>query len=310
MSPRPDGSTGTDATPPPRERPARSRPPGAERLDVLLVDRGLAPTREKAQAVIMAGLVRVDGRPASKPGTRYGPEAAIEVQGRSCPYVSRGGLKLARALERFRIDPTGWVCLDVGASTGGFTDCLLQNGARRVYAIDVGYGQLDASLRGDPRVVSHERVNARALGAEHVPEAVDFACVDVSFISLSKVLGPLVARLKPGGGVVALVKPQFEAGRRDVGRNGVVRDAAVHVRVLREAVGHAQVQGLRVRGLAESPIHGPAGNIEFLLVADLREDVPGWDEERAEREARRVVDEAHAPARGAASDEIPPGGSA
>lgn len=253
----------------------------------------MVPTREKAQAVIMAGLVRVGGQPATKPGTRYPREAVIEVLGPSCPYVSRGGLKLARALEVFSLALAGRVCLDVGASTGGFTDCMLQNGARRVYAIDVGYGQLDQRLRDDPRVVSRERVNARSLDEEHVPEFVDMVSVDVSFISLAKVLPAIVARMQPHAQLVALVKPQFEAGRHEVGRKGVVRKPAVHARVLVDVMSQARGQGLQVCGLAVSPVRGPAGNIEFLLWAAPGEEA-GWDAPRCEAEAWRVVEEAHA----------------
>ena len=257
------------------------------------MERGLAPTRERAQAVIMAGLVRVGGQAALKSGSRYPREASIEVLGRTCPYVSRGGLKLAHALEVFGLPLAGSVCVDVGASTGGFTDCMLQNGARRVYAIDVGYGQLDQRLRDDPRVVSRERVNARGLDAGHVPEMVDVASVDVSFISLTKVLPAVVARMKPHAHLVALVKPQFEAGRHEVGRNGVVRKPAVHARVLVDVMEQVRVQGLQVCGLAVSPLRGPAGNIEFLLWATPGGEA-GWDAARCEAEAGRVVDEAHA----------------
>ncbi|HLN92905.1 MAG TPA: TlyA family RNA methyltransferase, partial [Thermoanaerobaculia bacterium] len=193
------------------------------RLDLLLVARGLAPTREKAQAMILSGGVSVDGRRVDKAGQAVEETASVAVAGPPHPYVSRGGLKLAAALDAFRLDPTGLVCLDVGASTGGFTDCLLQRGAARVYAVDVGYGQLDSKLRGDPRVVLRERVNARFLSSEHVPEPVAIAVVDVSFISTRLVLPsvvPLVARV---GAIVVLVKPQFEAGRAEVGKGGIVR---------------------------------------------------------------------------------------
>lgn len=255
------------------------------------MERGLAPTRERAQALILAGLVRVDGRGGDKAGTRIALEATIEVQGPACPYVSRGGLKLARALEAFAIVPAERVCLDVGASTGGFTDCLLQRGARRVYAIDVGYGQLDVRLRDDPRVISRERVNARHLSAEEVPEPVSLAVVDVSFISLSKVLPAIVARLESVADVVALVKPQFEAGPRDVGKGGVVRDAAVHRRVLLDAVAACRASGLSPRDVVASPVLGPAGNAEFLLWS-RRDDGPVEEVDLASRIESAVI-EAH-----------------
>lgn len=258
---------------------------------MLLVERGLAPTRERAQALIMAGLVRVDGRSGDKAGSRIALEATIEVAGPACPYVSRGGLKMARALEAFAISPLDRVCLDVGASTGGFTDCLLQNGAQRVYAIDVGYGQLDARLRDDRRVISRERVNARHLSDGEVPEPVTMAVVDVSFISLSKVLPALVARLAPVADVVALVKPQFEAGPRDVGKGGVVRDAAVHRRVLDEAVTACRATGLSPRDVVASPVLGPAGNAEFLLWC-RREESPGEEVDLTPRIESAVI-EAH-----------------
>lgn len=238
-----------------------------QRLDILLVERGLAPTRERARAVIMAGSVIVNGQRVDKAGTAVALSAEVKVQGPAMPYVSRGGLKLAHALETFGLSPAECVCLDVGASTGGFTDCLLQHGARRVYAIDVGYGQLDARLRAHPRVVSHERVNARTLSADVVPERVRFVVIDVSFISLRKVIGAAVALTEPSADLVALVKPQFEAGPRDVGKGGVVRDADVHRRVLREAVDGVAAVGWCTRGVVASPILGPAGNVEFLLWA-------------------------------------------
>jgi 23S rRNA (cytidine1920-2'-O)/16S rRNA (cytidine1409-2'-O)-methyltransferase len=238
-----------------------------QRLDVLLVERGLATTRERARAIIMAGLVTVDGQRVDKAGTPIVLTAEIAVSGPALRYVSRGGLKLERALEAFQLSPADRICLDVGASTGGFTDCMLQHGALKVYAIDVGYGQLDQRLRADPRVFSHERVNARNLGADVVPETVSLIVIDVSFISLSKVIGAAVGRADAEADVVALVKPQFEAGPRDVGKGGVVRDAAVHRRVLHEAAVAIAQTGLVFRGLVPSPIHGPAGNVEFLLWA-------------------------------------------
>ncbi len=238
-----------------------------ERLDVLLVERGLAPSRERAQALIMAGRVTVAGVVESKSGTRVAVDAALAVKEPPVPYASRGGLKLEKALDAFGIDVAGKVCMDVGASTGGFTDCLLQRGAARVYAVDVGYGQLAVALREDPRVVVLEKVNARYLDATHVPEKVDFACVDVSFISLEKVWTAVTARLKDDGDVVALVKPQFEAGAKDVGKGGVVRDAEVHRRVLTNVIQVVWHSNMDVAGLTHSPVRGPKGNLEFLLWA-------------------------------------------
>ncbi|HTR01932.1 MAG TPA: TlyA family RNA methyltransferase [Thermoanaerobaculia bacterium] len=235
------------------------------RLDVLLVARGLAPTREKAQALILAGRVAVDGRPATKAGAGVAGDAAIAVAGPPHPYVSRGGVKLAAALDHFAFDPSGRICLDVGASTGGFTDCLLQRGAARVYAVDVGYGQLDARLRADPRVVVREKVNARALSEAEVPEAVALAVVDVSFISLKLVLPAVVKRVERGGALVVLVKPQFEAGRGEVPRGGVVRSEATRRRVVEEVAQAGRELGLEVFGAIPSPIHGARGNAEFLL---------------------------------------------
>ena len=237
------------------------------RLDQLLVERGLAPSRTRAQALLLAGRVRVgDGdaaRTDRKPGELVAPDVTVVVA-EAEPYVSRGGSKLAAALAAFAIDPAGWVCLDVGASTGGFTDVLLQRGAARVYALDVGRGQLAESLGRDPRVVSMERTNARHLRPEHLPEAVDLATIDVSFISLRLVLGPVATCVRGGGEIVALVKPQFEAGRGRSER-GVVRDPAVHRSVVADVVEHARGLGLTPRGLIASPIVGPAGNREFLV---------------------------------------------
>ena len=234
------------------------------RLDLLLVARGLAPTREKAQGLILAGLVEVNGRRSDKAGAPVAEDADVRVAAPLHPYVSRGGVKLAAALDAFSIDPRGLVCADIGASTGGFTDCLLQRGARRVYAVDVGYGQLDAGLRGDPRVVVLEKVNARELSAAHLPEPVALAAVDLSFISVRKVLPALLPRLAEGADVVVLVKPQFEAGRSDVGKGGIVRDAAVRERVVREIGEFAASIGLAPAGVVASPIRGAKGNQEYL----------------------------------------------
>jgi 23S rRNA (cytidine1920-2'-O)/16S rRNA (cytidine1409-2'-O)-methyltransferase len=235
------------------------------RLDLLLVARGLAPSREKAQGMILAGQVEVEGRRVDKAGTPVAEDAEVRVAGPEHPYVSRGGVKLAAALDAFSIDPSGLVCVDVGASTGGFTDCLLQRGARRVYAIDVGYGQLDARLRGDPRVVALEKVNARALTRDHLPEAPSLAVMDLSFISVRLVLPALVPLLAAGATVVVLVKPQFEAGRAEVGRGGIVRSDRVRDRVVAEVGGAARALGLEVLGSIPSPIRGAKGNQEFLL---------------------------------------------
>ncbi|HKA38004.1 MAG TPA: TlyA family RNA methyltransferase [Thermoanaerobaculia bacterium] len=235
------------------------------RLDLLLVSRGLAPTREKAQAMILSGRVEVEGRRVEKAGTPVDSAAAVQVLGPPHPYVSRGGVKLAAALDAFGLDPRDLVCLDVGASTGGFTDCLLQRGARRVYAVDVGYGQLDAKLRDDPRVVAKERVNARHLSREDVPEPAALAVMDLSFISVRLVLPAVVPLLAPGAAVVVLVKPQFEAGRREVPKGGVVRSDAVQRRVVDEIGRFGSSLGWTALGSIPSPIRGARGNQEFLL---------------------------------------------
>ena len=234
------------------------------RLDVLLVEQGLLESRQKAQAVIMAGSVFVDGQRVDKPGTAVPNTAAIQVRGHALPYVSRGGLKLEKAMQTFPLTLDGKVCADIGASTGGFTDCMLQNGATKVYAVDVGYGQLDWKLRGDPRVVCMERTNARYLTHEQIPEELDFASVDVSFISLRLILPALDGLLSPEGEAVCLVKPQFEAGREKVGKKGVVRDPAVHLEVLEAFLEHAKESNFTVIGITYSPIRGPEGNIEYL----------------------------------------------
>ena len=235
-----------------------------ERLDVVLVERGLCDSRSKAQALIMSGEVYVNGQKSDKAGTPVEDEAVVELRGNPCPYVSRGGLKLEKALRDFGVDPTGFVCSDSGASTGGFTDCLLQKGAKKVFAIDVGYGQLAWSIRQDPRVVCMERTNIRYVTHEQIPEEMDVAVADLSFISLRLILGAVGALLKPEGEMVCLVKPQFEAGKDKVGKKGVVRDPAVHAEVLREFLRYAPECGFGVRGLDFSPIRGPEGNIEYL----------------------------------------------
>jgi 23S rRNA (cytidine1920-2'-O)/16S rRNA (cytidine1409-2'-O)-methyltransferase len=232
------------------------------RLDHLLVQRGLADSRSQAQALILAGQVFVNGQPAPKPGSRVLTDVQVTVT-RSLPYVSRGGLKLAAALDAFGVSVRGAICADVGASTGGFTDCLLQRGAARVYAIDVGYGQLAWKLRQDERVVVMERTNARYL--ESLPEPVGILTLDVSFISLKLLFPAVVGWLAPAADVIPLVKPQFEAEREQVGKKGVVRDPAVHGQVLERVAGYAEAHGLGTRGLIRSPITGPAGNVEFLM---------------------------------------------
>ncbi len=238
------------------------------RLDSLLVERGLAASRERARALVLAGDVRVDGHPAGKAGMQVAPDADITLTGRDHPYVGRGGLKLAHALETFGIDVTGWTALDIGASTGGFTDVLLRRGAARVVALDVGHGQLDWKIRTDPRVTVLERLNARNLTPDQLPpdhRRFEIVTIDVSFISLRHILPVVGALLQPGGHVVALVKPQFEAGRAEVARGGIVHDEAVRFRVVQEVVAAADRLGLERRGLAESPIAGMEGNREFLL---------------------------------------------
>ena len=246
-----------------------------KRLDVLLTEQGYAESRAKAQAIIMSGQVYVDGQKADKAGISYEETVSIEVRGETCPYVSRGGLKLEKALRDFGIDPTGYVCSDSGASTGGFTDCLLQQGAKKVFAIDVGYGQLDWKIRSDPRVVVMERTNVRYVTPEQLGEPLDLSVVDVSFISLSIVLPVIKTFLKPTQGQVAcLIKPQFEAGKEKVGKKGVVRDPAIHQEVLDAFVALVHSLDFKILGLTFSPVKGPEGNIEFLGHLTLA-DVPG-----------------------------------
>jgi 23S rRNA (cytidine1920-2'-O)/16S rRNA (cytidine1409-2'-O)-methyltransferase len=239
------------------------------RLDQLMVDRGLAASRAKAQALVLAGQVFSGERRFDKPGQTIASDVPLEVRAPGVPYVSRGGLKLVHGLDHFAIDPAGMAALDIGASTGGFTDVLLQRGARRVYAVDVGRGQLDWRLRGDPRVVVLEKINARYLRREHVPEPVDLVVCDVSFISLELALPAPLALAAPTALLIALIKPQFEVGKGQVGKGGVVRDAALHEAVCaRIARWLAEDQGWRVRGVIASPITGPKGNREFLVAAD------------------------------------------
>jgi 23S rRNA (cytidine1920-2'-O)/16S rRNA (cytidine1409-2'-O)-methyltransferase len=232
------------------------------RIDALLVERGFVQSRQQAQAIVLAGSISVDGATVTKPGALVAPGAAIEVLRRP-RFVSRGGDKLAHALETFGVDPTGLTCVDIGASTGGFTDCLLQQGARRVYAVDVGYGLLDYSLRIDERVCVIERTNARDL--QPLPEACDLAVFDLSFIGLEKVIPAVCRSLKSGGELIVLLKPQFQARREEVGKKGVVKDRLVHAAVIGRFVAWAADNGLRLLGLTQSPVIGPAGNREFLL---------------------------------------------
>jgi 23S rRNA (cytidine1920-2'-O)/16S rRNA (cytidine1409-2'-O)-methyltransferase len=244
-----------------------------KRLDMLVMDRGLATSRERAKALIMAGDVYVDNQKADKPGDLYPEEAHVECRSSGLRYVSRGGLKLEKAIAAFGIELCGLTCMDIGASTGGFTDCMLQNGAKRVYSVDVGYGQLAWQLRNDSRVVNLERTNARYLSREQVPEDIGFFSVDVSFISLALVL-PAIRKLLSGKGRgVCLIKPQFEAGREKVGKKGVVREPAVHMDVIEKITGFAINNGFSVLGLDFSPVKGPEGNIEYLILLE-RSDSP------------------------------------
>lgn len=237
-----------------------------ERLDVLLVKQNLAPSREQAKAIIMSGEVFVDGQREDKAGATFDEEKVkIEVRGNTLKYVSRGGLKLEKAMNVFPITLTGCICMDIGASTGGFTDCMLQNGAVKVYSVDVGHGQLAWKLRNDERVVCMEKTNFRYMVPADIDDVIDFASVDVSFISLDKILGPAFALLKDGGEMVCLIKPQFEAGRDKVGKKGVVRDKAVHKEVIDKVMNVAEETGFSLLGLEYSPIKGPEGNIEYLL---------------------------------------------
>ena len=267
-----------------------------ERLDVLLVKKGLAPSREKAKAVIMAGSVYVDGQKEDKAGSVFDEESAqIEVRGHVLPYVSRGGLKLEKALKVFPITLTDKICMDIGASTGGFTDCMLQNGAAKVYSVDVGYGQLDWKLRQDDRVVCMEKTNFRYMTPEDIPEVLDFASVDVSFISLDKILTPAYALLREQGEMVALIKPQFEAGREKVGKKGVVRDPKVHEEVISRIVRHADEVSFEVLDLSYSPIRGPEGNIEYLIHLKKNPERTVYPDilEVFEKKIKEIVEEAH-----------------
>ncbi len=236
-----------------------------ERLDKLLVDRGMAQSRERARAIIMAGKVAVDGKRADKPGVQVGVGARLQLQEEDLRYVSRGGEKMEGALKAFEIDPRGMVVIDVGASTGGFTDCILQKGAEKVYAVDVGYGQLAWRLQKDPRVVNLERRNIRYLSREEVKEKIDLILIDTSFISIEKFLPHLLGFLKKGGAILGLIKPQFEVGRGEVGKGGVVRDEALHNKVIDRISRFSQGLGLRIMGVTQSPLLGPKGNKEFFI---------------------------------------------
>lgn len=267
----------------------------ATRLDVLLVERGYFTSREQAKRSIMAGEVFINGVREDKAGTAFQPEKIkeIEVKGARLPYVSRGGLKLEKALQVFEMDVAGCICLDIGASTGGFTDCMLQNGAAKVYAVDVGYGQLAYKLLKDERVVSMERTNFRYLEADAIPDAIDLATADVAFISLTKILPAATQFLKHGAHMVCLVKPQFEAGRDKVGKRGVVKDKKVHEEVIERVMSSAFENGFRVAGLDYSPVTGPEGNIEYLLFLRYAPDTETNDVEYATEQIRQITDAAH-----------------
>ena len=260
-----------------------------ERLDVLLVKRNLTESREKAKAIIMSGNVFVDGEREDKAGTSFSDDVSIEIKGHTLPYVSRGGLKLEKAIQNFDVSVEGKVCTDVGSSTGGFTDCMLQNGAVKVFAIDVGRGQLAWKLRQDERVVCMEKTNIRYVTPDDIADALDFASVDVSFISLTKVLVPARALLKDAGQMVCLIKPQFEAGREKVGKKGVVRDKKVHEEVIEKVIGFALENGFSIHNLEYSPIKGPEGNIEYLVYIE-KSDEPQKEESV---DIHAVVEAAH-----------------
>ena len=260
-----------------------------KRLDVLLVERGLATSREKAKAMIMAGEVLVDNEREDKAGSMFPEEVEIVLKGKPLPYVSRGGLKLEKAMKNFNLTLDGKVCMDVGASTGGFTDCMLQNGAVKVYSVDVGHGQLDWRLRQDERVVVMEKTNIKFVTPEDIADVIDFASIDVSFISLTKVLLPVRALLRDGGEIAALIKPQFEAGREKVGKKGVVRDKAVHIEVIENVTAFAAANGFIPLNLEFSPIKGPEGNIEYLLHLRKSDEEPG----ELPFNIREIVEKAH-----------------
>jgi len=267
------------------------------RLDQLLVNKGLVSSREKGKALIMAGQVFINGERAEKPGASVHDDIVVEIKGEALPYVSRGGLKLERALQEFELDLQDKLILDIGASTGGFTDCALKNGAKKVYAVDVGYGQLAWTLRQDPRVVVMERTNARYLSTENIPEAIEGITIDASFISLRKLLAPLYELLKEDGFIVALIKPQFEAGREQIGKKGVIKEQTIHRQVIQDVITHSHNLNFIVKGLTYSPIKGPQGNIEFLLwlqkAVCLNDDNKGNIDEELSIKIKIVVAEAH-----------------
>ena len=262
-----------------------------ERLDIILVDRDYFPTREKARGSVMAGVVFVNNEKVDKPGTKFAADCSIVVKGNLNPYVSRGGLKLEKAIKDFNLDLNGKSALDIGASTGGFTDCMLKNGAVKVFAIDVGYGQLAWVLRNDPRVVCMERTNVRYVKPEDLGMSVDFASIDVAFISLKKVLPVAFQLITPQGEIVCLIKPQFEAGREKVGKHGVVRDPEVHKEVIDSIIGFSIENGFSIQGLSFSPIKGPEGNIEYLLY--LSKDLSKLGIEEPFTQVKRIVEESH-----------------
>lgn len=278
-----------------------------ERLDVLMVQRNLAESREKAKALIMSGIVYVNGQKEDKAGTSFEETVQIEVRGSTLKYVSRAGLKLEKAMSRFGVQLAGKVCMDVGASTGGFTDCMLQNGAVKVYAVDVGHGQLAWKLRNDDRVICMEKTNIRYVTPEDIGDRIEFSSIDVSFISLTKVLGPVKQLLTDNGQVVCLIKPQFEAGREKVGKKGVVREKSVHLEVIEMVSDYARSIGFGILGLEFSPIKGPEGNIEYLLYLqnypqeeagqeETGQEVAGQEEIKRpdyELSARAIVEQAH-----------------
>lgn len=265
-----------------------------ERLDVWLVKSGLAKSREKAKAMIMSGIVFVDGQREDKPGTSFHTEKGkLEVKGPTLAYVSRGGLKLEKAIKSFGINLENLICMDVGASTGGFTDCMLQNGAVKVYSVDVGFGQLAWKLRQDERVICMEKTNIRYVTRDDMPDKLDFASVDVSFISLSKVLPPLKKLLTDEGQIVCLIKPQFEAGREKVGKKGVVKDKKVHEEVITAVLNMAAENGFKIKGLTYSPVKGPEGNIEYLVYLSLNEDADQLTFDKEWQEVQTVTEMAH-----------------
>lgn len=262
-----------------------------ERLDVLLVKRGLAPSREKAKAIIMSGIVFVDNEREDKAGTFFDEKVNIEVRGKTLKYVSRGGLKLEKAMEVFGVELKDKICMDVGASTGGFTDCMLQNGAVKVYSVDVGHGQLAWKLVQDERVVCMDRTNIRYVTPEDIDDVIDFASIDVSFISLTKVLLPVRNLLTDNGQIVCLIKPQFEAGRENVGKKGVVRDKKIHIDVIEKVIEYAKTIGFGIINLDFSPVKGPEGNIEYLLYLQKIKEDEAFEEDFSS--AVSVVDDSH-----------------